>query len=276
MASGHACRLQPRLHQQRGSAGGGRGAWRPVAVDAQQRASELRLIIQRANPASLLLPALPAPLGEVIDEFTLVPGTARDYVVAPGQYIQVLDVAGRQCSDFVAFDRRGLDAGREIDLDPTVTRTLNGNAYPAPACSASSSTATCSQCWKWCATPLAGTTPSPWPAPRATTKHRGYFGHTNCSDNISRALAAHGVQAGAAGRRSTFLQHRVDAHQQLTSTSPGRAPATTCCSRPCASWSAPAARARTTSTRPTAGSRPTSTFACIPTRSASVSPWPTA
>lgn len=103
-----------------------------VAVDSQQRASELRLLIQRANPRSVLAPPLPAPLGELVDEFTISPGTARDYVVEAGQYIQVLDVAGRQCSDFVAFDRRGLDGGREIDLDPTVTRTLNGNAYPGP------------------------------------------------------------------------------------------------------------------------------------------------
>ncbi|MCD7081680.1 DUF1989 domain-containing protein, partial [Pseudomonas sp. MAFF 311095] len=49
-----------------------------------------------------------------------------------GQYIQVLDVAGRQCSDFVALDRRALDRGVELDLDQTVTRTLNGSAYPAP------------------------------------------------------------------------------------------------------------------------------------------------
>jgi aminomethyltransferase len=88
--------------------------------------------VTRANPSPLLVPALPEPLGEVLDEFTLRAGTAHSYTVAKGQYVQVLDVAGRQCSDFVALDRRALDRGVELDLDQTVTRTLNGSAYPAP------------------------------------------------------------------------------------------------------------------------------------------------
>ena len=34
-------------------------------------------------------------------------GTAHSYTVGKGQYVQVLDVAGSQCSDFVALERRG-------------------------------------------------------------------------------------------------------------------------------------------------------------------------
>ena len=75
---------------------------------------------------------LPDPLGEVVEEFTIAPGTARSYTVAKGQYIQIIDVAGRQCSDFVAFNRDALDRGIEQELDPTVTRTLGGRAYPGP------------------------------------------------------------------------------------------------------------------------------------------------
>ena len=197
----------------------------PVAVDAQQRASELRLIIQRANPASLLLPALPAPLGEVIDEFTLVPGTARDYVVAPGQYIQVLDVAGRQCSDFVAFDRRGLDAGREIDLDPTVTRTLNGNTYPGPGLFSKFFDRDLQPMLEVVRDTVGRHDTFALACTARYYETQGYFGHANCSDNISRALAAHGVQ----GRRgwpaiNFFFNTGVDAHQQLTLDEPWSRP----------------------------------------------------
>ena len=47
-----------------------------------------------------------------------------------GEYIQIIDVAGRQCSDFLAFHAHKLDAGIERGLDPQVTRTLMGTAYP--------------------------------------------------------------------------------------------------------------------------------------------------
>ena len=54
---------------------------------------------------------------------------------------------------------------------------------------------------------------------------QGYFGHANCSDNISRALAAHGVQ----GRRgwpaiNFFFNTGIDAHQQLTLDEPWSRP----------------------------------------------------
>ena len=47
-----------------------------------------------------------------------------------GEYIQIIDVAGRQCSDFLAFHAHKLDAGIERGLDPQVTRTLMGTRLP--------------------------------------------------------------------------------------------------------------------------------------------------
>jgi len=52
-----------------------------------------------------------------------------------GQYIQVIDVEGRQCSDFLAFCARQLAEGTERGLDATTTRNLTGNAYPQPGLS---------------------------------------------------------------------------------------------------------------------------------------------
>ena len=40
------------------------------------------------------------------------------------EYIQILDVQGRECSDFQAFSLRALDKGMEREIDPTTTRSL--------------------------------------------------------------------------------------------------------------------------------------------------------
>ena len=41
-------------------------------------------------------------------------------------------LAGRQCSDFLAFDTHKLNDGIESLIDPTATRTFMGSAYPTP------------------------------------------------------------------------------------------------------------------------------------------------
>ena len=58
--------------------------------------------------------------------------TASAYFVKAGEYIQVIDVSGRQCTDFQAFAARKLDKGQDLALDATVTRTLLGAAIRTP------------------------------------------------------------------------------------------------------------------------------------------------
>jgi aminomethyltransferase len=194
-------------------------------VDSQARASELRLLIHRANPRQALAPPLPAPLGEVVDEFTIHPGSAKAYTVATGQYIQALDVAGRQCSDFVAFDHRALDAHREVDLDPTVTRTLNGNAYPGPGLYSRFYNRDLQPMLEVVRDTVGRHDTFALACTARYYETQGYFGHANCSDNISRALAAHGVQ-GRAGWPAInfFFNTGIDAHQQLTLDEPWSRP----------------------------------------------------
>jgi aminomethyltransferase len=69
---------------------------------------------------------LSQPLGEVIAEYWIAPSTAIAYSVQAGQFIQIIDVAGTQCSDFLAFAAN--DYSQE--LDNATTRTLNGLAVP--------------------------------------------------------------------------------------------------------------------------------------------------
>ena len=58
--------------------------------------------------------------------------TALAYEVRAGEFIQVIDVEGKQCSDFLAFHRAQARGGLERGLDATTTRSLMGQAYPQP------------------------------------------------------------------------------------------------------------------------------------------------
>ncbi|MBP2871569.1 MULTISPECIES: DUF1989 domain-containing protein [Pseudomonas] len=196
-----------------------------TAVDRQYRPSELRLIVTRANPSPLLVPALPEPLGDVLDEFTLRAGTARSYTVAKGQYIQVLDVAGRQCSDFVALDRRALDRGVELDLDQTVTRTLNGSAYPAPGLFSKFFDRHMQPMLEVVQDTVGRHDSFALACAARYYETHGYFGHDNCSDNLSRVLAPHGVQARNGWPAINFFFNTgIDAHQQMTLDEPWSRP----------------------------------------------------
>src|SRR3954465_9482860 len=77
-------------------------------------------------------PARPPPRAEPRLDFRVDLASALAYEVRQGEYIQVIDVQGRQCSDFLAFHRGKLERGVERGLDGVTTRTLMGNAYPIP------------------------------------------------------------------------------------------------------------------------------------------------
>jgi len=74
---------------------------------------------------------LPEPFGAVRDEFTVPRGTAKAYSVEAGEVIQIIDVAGQQCSDFMSMNARALEQGQERYVDSTVTRSMVRGAYPA-------------------------------------------------------------------------------------------------------------------------------------------------
>ncbi len=100
---------------------------------SQSAPTDIILYIKRAHPneAKPEIKA-PPPLAEPLQDFNIQPGHAQTYEVKAGEYIQVLDVKGRECSDFQAFSMRALDAGREREIDPTTTRSLTGSLYPRP------------------------------------------------------------------------------------------------------------------------------------------------
>jgi len=197
----------------------------PTPVDQQYRPSELRLLVERAAASPILLPALPEPLGELIDEFTIEAGTAKGYSVAKGQYIQVLDVAGRQCSDFVAFDRRALDRGLELDLDQTVTRTLNGSAYPAPGLFGKFFDRRMQPMLEVVRDTVGRHDSFALACAARYYETHGYFGHANCSDNLSRTLTPFGIQPRTGWPAINFFFNTgIDAHQHMTLDEPWSRP----------------------------------------------------
>ena len=67
---------------------------------------------------------LPEPLGDALNEKLIKRRTVETYDVKAGEYIQIIDTAGRQCSDFLAFDKAKLDKRIESIIDATATRTF--------------------------------------------------------------------------------------------------------------------------------------------------------
>lgn len=158
--------------------------------------TELIVFIQRAHPDTKAnqLNQLPAPLADAREEIRIAESTATAYEVQAGEYIQIIDVEGSQCSDFQCFDRAKLEQGHERCLDATTTRALLGAAYPQPGMQ--------SKFYDVDFIPLVeviqdtcGRHDSFGLACNAKYyDDAGYPGHVNCSDNFNLALAPYPVE----------------------------------------------------------------------------------
>lgn len=108
----------------------------PAAVmspELNDTATDIELRIVRARPrVKTAMSDLPEPLANQIQDVRIKAATARSYTVKAGEYIQIIDVSGRQMTDFQCFSARKLDKGIQHALDATITRTLTGRAYPTP------------------------------------------------------------------------------------------------------------------------------------------------
>lgn len=162
---------------------------------AQNGSTELIVYVRRSNPGEGkggLAP--PDPLADPILDLNIQPGSATAYEVKKGEYIQVLDVQGRECSDFQAFSLRALDRGLERDIDPTTTRSLMGSLYPTPGIFSKYWTSdqealieiVQDTCGRHDTFGLACTA--------RYYEDLGYPGHVNCSDNMNIDLAKFNIK----------------------------------------------------------------------------------
>ncbi|MCY3878655.1 MAG: DUF1989 domain-containing protein [Rhodobacteraceae bacterium] len=167
----------------------------PMLPEKQDAPTEVTLFIRRAVPGpgkGGLAP--PDPLADPLSDVNIQPGEAYPYIVRKGEFIQILDVQGRECSDFQAFSLRALERGLEREIDPTTTRSLVGSAYPAPGIFSKYFTVDFEplveivqdSCGRHDAFGLACTA--------RYYEDLGYPGHVNCSDNINAGLADYDVR----------------------------------------------------------------------------------
>jgi aminomethyltransferase len=101
-------------------------------VEGGVPATDVLVEVLRATPRADPDPALPEPLAELRLDFEVPRASALAYEVKAGEYVQVIDAKGRQCSDLLAFHWGKLQDGSERGLDSTTTHSLMGNAYPQP------------------------------------------------------------------------------------------------------------------------------------------------
>ena len=166
----------------------------PIRVDAflsGQRAGLTTLSIKRNRQGAI---ALPPPMGEVLEEFTVSRATAKAYRLQKGQIVQIIDVEGQQCSDFMAFRTAGLDQGLEQMIDSTVTRTFAGGAYPAPGLFDRFLDADMRPLLSLAQDTVGRHDTFALACTARGYEERGFPGHVNCSDNISAAMAPFGVR----------------------------------------------------------------------------------
>ena len=148
---------------------------------------------------------LPDPLGKVRDEWRISSGTAKAYELKKGQFVQVIDIAGQQCSDFMAMRSDALDDGLERYIDSTVSRTMSRSAYPTPGLH--------DKFFDQDIMPLLAVRQDT--VGRHDTfalactargyEDRGFPGRVNCSDNISGAYAPYGIRSRSAWPAINFF-----------------------------------------------------------------------
>ena len=167
----------------------------PMPVDEQCPPTEIVLYVRRESRTNRK-PAdgPPPPLADPMIDFNVQPGTVLGFEVEAGQLIQVVDVKGRECSDFQAFSLRALDRGLEREIDPTTTRSLMGALYPGPGLYSKYYTVdhepllelVQDTCGRHDSFGLACTA--------RYYEDLGYPGHVNCSDNVNAEGERFGIR----------------------------------------------------------------------------------
>ncbi|MDH3659940.1 MAG: aminomethyltransferase family protein [Alphaproteobacteria bacterium] len=167
----------------------------PMSVHDQAPSTDLLIFVTRTNPKSTASASLlPEPLAEPRLDFRVGIASALNYEVKAGEYIQIIDVEGRQCSDFLAFVRRDLDRGRVNGLDATTTRTLNGAAYPGPGLFSKFFSMDMQGLVEVVQDTVGRHDTFNLACTARYYEDMGYFGHANCSENFNVALTPFAIE----------------------------------------------------------------------------------
>ena len=194
-------------------------------VDGDPPASELLVEVRRANPARQHDHDVPPPLAEPRLDFRIDAATASSYEVRQGEYIQVIDVQGRQCSDFLAFHRAKLENEIERGLDATVTRTLMGQAYPTPGLQGKFYDLDMEPLVEVIRDTVGRHDTFALACQAKYYEDLGYPGHVNCTDNFNQALNPFPIAPRKGWEALNFFYNTAfDSSMQLISDEPWSRP----------------------------------------------------
>ena len=197
----------------------------PMSPHGQDTLTPLILTIRRADPGWATLHDLPEPLAEPTLDLRIKSATARAYQVKAGDYIQIIDVDGRQCTDFQCFSARKLDLGIEHALDVTTSRTLMGHAYSMPGLHAKYYDQEFEPLIEVIQDTVGRHDAFAMACASKYYDDIGYPGHVNCSDNFNTALTPHGVKPRAGWMAvNLFFNTAIDGHGALIADEPWSRP----------------------------------------------------
>jgi len=162
-----------------------------MPIEGHVPVTELEVKVNYLDASAALLPE---PLAPSQLELRIPRASARVYEVKAGEWIQIIDVAGKQCSDFLAFDKAALEQGEELALDAVATRTLLGMSNPQPGIHSRFLGADMQSMVEVVQDTVGRHDSFLMACNPKYYEDSGYFGHISCSDNFNRVLAPYKVK----------------------------------------------------------------------------------
>ena len=147
------------------------------------------------NPPTDLTIVLPDPLSDPKIEQLVKRRTAETYDVNAGEYIQIIDPSGRQCSDFLAFDTHKLNDGIENIIDDKATRTFMGSAYPGPGLFSKFYDSNHEAMVEVVRDTVGRHDTFNLACTSKYYEDMGYMGHINCTDNFNKGLKKYDISS---------------------------------------------------------------------------------
>jgi len=188
---------------------------------------------------------LPQPLADPSQDFRVDRGTATAFEVPAGSFIQVVDIEGRECSDFQAFDARKLQHDVERALDATTTRSLMGASYPGPGLYSKFYDVDMQPMLEVIQDTVGRHDTFNLACTAKYYEDMGYPGHVNCTDNINGAVEPYNVAPRRGWEAINFFYNtNIDGANQICATSMRRTDGTRPTSRSAST------RKRTSSRKP--------------------------
>ena len=168
---------------------------------------------------------LPDPLSDPIIEQLVKRRTAETYEVKAGEYIQIIDPGGRQCSDFLAFDTQKLNDGIENIIDDKATRTFMGAAYPGPGLFSKFYDGDHEAMVEVVRDTVGRHDTFNLACTSKYYEDMGYMGHINCTDNFNKGLEKYDVNSRKSWSAiNLFFNTAIDANNVATFDEPWSRP----------------------------------------------------